>query len=364
VNTKVCCLVAAFAVPIAAQAQSSVTLYGILDSGLEFLTNSNKTSSSQISLQAGNYYGNRWGILGREDLGGGLVAFFNLESGFSINDGTASQSGRLFGRRAYIGLKDDGAEIRLGRLRSLLYEDGVHFDPNALSTYAADSHDLGFVTRPDNAVMLRKKVGNFTADFLYSFGYDSVAVPYGATSATASQGKLISGALTYSTVPFAITAIYEKIHGPLTSGAFGIGILSPVLTPKQSSSADRVERYMVATRWTLGNNSAYIGYRFLKATLDGVDRDVNMGYLGDRYNFSPSWSASATVYHSRVSGMDIRPTTAVVDVEHFLSKRTSIYLNTSYVFNTKLSTLGVHAGGQTLPGKNQFGTQLGVVHRF
>src|SRR5690349_22274575 len=79
---------------VAAHAQSSVTLYGVIDAGLSY-TNHAKTaaggSSSLTKFDDGVAQGSRWGIKGSEDLGGGLKAIFTLENGFSIANGTLGQ---------------------------------------------------------------------------------------------------------------------------------------------------------------------------------------------------------------------------------------------------------------------------------
>ncbi|WP_414693471.1 porin, partial [Paraburkholderia madseniana] len=84
----------------AAHAQSSsVTLYGVIDVGLDFTNNSG--GKQLFKMQDGTYdgmYGSRWGLKGEEDLGGGLKAVFKLENGFNLNNGTLGQGGREFGR--------------------------------------------------------------------------------------------------------------------------------------------------------------------------------------------------------------------------------------------------------------------------
>jgi predicted porin len=85
------------------QAQSSVTLYGVVDAGIEYLNHAVASTGtvapgakghSLVALQSGNQSGSRWGLRGIEDLGGGLKSLFVLESGFSIDTGTSTQSGR------------------------------------------------------------------------------------------------------------------------------------------------------------------------------------------------------------------------------------------------------------------------------
>ena len=85
-----------------AHAQSSVTLYGVMDAG--FLYSNNTGGSKQYAMQAGWLQGNRWGMLGTEDLGAGYKAIFRLEGGYSPLTGALGQGGALFGRQAYVWL--------------------------------------------------------------------------------------------------------------------------------------------------------------------------------------------------------------------------------------------------------------------
>src|SRR6201992_3012784 len=89
----------------AAHAQSSVTLYGIIDAGLTYTNN--QGGSHNFKETSGSINGSRWGMRGSEDLGGGLKAIFTLENGFNITNGTLGQGGREFGRQAFVGLSSD-----------------------------------------------------------------------------------------------------------------------------------------------------------------------------------------------------------------------------------------------------------------
>src|SRR5580692_10025460 len=94
-----------------AHAQNSVTLYGVIDTGMAFVHNVANPSiknanTNQVASVNSSLSGNRWGMRGSEDLGGGLGAIFQLESGFKPSTGTSSQGGRLFGRQAFVGLSD------------------------------------------------------------------------------------------------------------------------------------------------------------------------------------------------------------------------------------------------------------------
>ena len=103
-------------------AQSSVTLYGLIDeSRFEAVSNvpvAGKTGGgTQYALDAINgLNGTRWGLRGTEDLGGGLAAIFTLENGFDLNTGKLGQGGAEFGRQAFVGLSSSRfGTLTLGR---------------------------------------------------------------------------------------------------------------------------------------------------------------------------------------------------------------------------------------------------------
>ena len=83
-------------------AQSSVTLYGIIDEG--FNINTNAGGQHLYNLSSSVIQGTRFGLRGAEDLGSGLKAIFTLENGFDVNTGKLGQGGLMFGRQAYVGV--------------------------------------------------------------------------------------------------------------------------------------------------------------------------------------------------------------------------------------------------------------------
>jgi predicted porin len=109
-------VLSAFAAPVFAQ--SSVTLYGVIDEGLNYTNNVSTATGghSAWQMQSGYAQGSRWGLKGAEDLGGGLKAIFQLENGFNASNGGLGQSGRMFGRQAFVGLSQEQyGTLTLGR---------------------------------------------------------------------------------------------------------------------------------------------------------------------------------------------------------------------------------------------------------
>jgi predicted porin len=104
----------AFAIAATAHAQSSVTLYGLIDAGLTYTNNQGGRSNFQET--SGSVNGSRFGLRGSEDLGGGLKAVFVLENGFNIANGKLGQNGLEFGRQAFVGLSSEQfGTVTLGR---------------------------------------------------------------------------------------------------------------------------------------------------------------------------------------------------------------------------------------------------------
>lgn len=104
---------------LCAHAQSSVTLYGILDAGIAYIHNSGG-QSSQWKMSTGNISENEWGLKGTEDLGGGITATFDVESGFNLATGEMNEGNRLFGRQAY---RSQFTDIRHRHARSSVRRD-------------------------------------------------------------------------------------------------------------------------------------------------------------------------------------------------------------------------------------------------
>ena len=89
----------------AAQAQS-VNLYGVLDAGIESVSNV-EPAGGRITRMPSNtgILPSRVGMRGKEDLGAGLSAIYTLEMGFAPDTGASGQGGRLFGRQSFVGLR-------------------------------------------------------------------------------------------------------------------------------------------------------------------------------------------------------------------------------------------------------------------
>ncbi|MCM3500181.1 porin, partial [Staphylococcus capitis] len=131
----------AAATPAAAFAQTSVTLYGRIDGGIEYLNHiaTPNGSKSRWSAESGDWGTSMFGLKGVEDLGGGLSTVFNLETAFQVMNGQTG-GGRMWSRRAYVGLKSNTwGQLQAGR-NLFIDSDGVwEFDPFVQQAFSSAS---------------------------------------------------------------------------------------------------------------------------------------------------------------------------------------------------------------------------------
>jgi predicted porin len=195
-HPKALCALALLAAAGAAQAQSSVTVYGILDaavrysSGLDAAYNGSATSSAAVNSGINNT--SRFGLRGTEDLGGGLKAVFTLESGINLDTGAQANATKLFDRAASVGLQGDWGTATFGRQTTVLADTvgavdplGVRFasfNPN-VAIAALNAHRLAIEYGPagsttgayrlDNSVKYVGRFGDFTVRAMHAFGEQS-----------------------------------------------------------------------------------------------------------------------------------------------------------------------------------------------
>lgn len=344
-----------------AYAQSSVTLYGVVDAGIEY-TNKNVSANGNhnlFAMQSGNQSGSRWGLRGVEDLGGGLKGIFVLESGFNVDDGKSGQSNRLFGRNAYVGLQNQFGTLTLGRQQTTFYDFGLLYDPMAISTrYSITATAPEYAFRADNAVKYTGTFGGLTTSAFYSFTKDGNETPGNFTN-----GREYGFLASYAAGPFSVGAAYDQSNG--------LG----------GSSSQLIRRATVAGTYAFGPAKIYAGYRYAKAynnaTLPGAagaqNTASNLGWVGLGYQLTPALSLSGAAYYQNLRNAKANPWQFVTTADYALSKRTDVYASATYILNkganSALSVNGfndqISSGNPTVQtGGNQFGGIVGVRHKF
>ncbi|WP_313622217.1 porin [Achromobacter sp.] len=231
-----------------AQAETSVTLYGIIDTGIGY--NDVKASikdaagntiarvdGSRFGMINGVQNGSRWGLRGSEDLGDGLRAVFQLESGFNSGNGNSAQGGRLFGRQATVGLASDSwGQLDFGRQTNIASKYFGSIDPFGAGFGQANigvGLSAANTQRYDNMVMYQTpSFSGFQFGVGYSFSADDTntgraatattpAVPSQVGFRTADNTRAITTGLRYVNGPLNVALTYDQLNASnnLPSGA-------------------------------------------------------------------------------------------------------------------------------------------------
>ena len=340
-------------------AQSSVTLYGIVDTGVAYYNHAAGGGSFVGVPSITGEVPSRFGLRGSEDLGGGLKALFSLESGFAPGTGTLGYGGRLMGRTANVGLSTSYGTVLLGRQFNMTYYALAYGDIIGPSLHSFANFDPYVANaRSDNSVSYTGKFGGLTVGATYSFGRDA-AGPAGP-SATNCGGqvpgdylacKQFTGMLAYEGANYGLAGSYDQMRG-------GKGASAPLTSSAFTDTHTVVDAYYRVAQARLGAGWVH---RIVNAAAASMRSDVY--FAGINYVPAPQWSLDAQVSHYIAHGIS-NATLIAARVNYLLSKRTFVYALAGYMVNSQTSAVSVAAGGTVAPGVNQTGAMLGIQHRF
>lgn len=346
---------ATLCVATVASAQSSVTLFGVIDTSFQRISNSGGASVSQIA-NGGSRLGNRVGFRGREDLGGDMWAGFWLEAGFNPDTGLGSATnsnnqpsgagtpgGLTFNRRSTVSLGGNWGEIRVGRDLAPHYLPLLHFDQFNGNGVGASLTNRILITGSaaiyvSNAVQyFTPRVSGFQGHISHFRGENP------SNAANADEGTGTGVRLNYADGPLTAAIAFGRTDGPSgikykqdsLGAAYNFG---PVTVMGQLS---RNEAGPAATR----------GY--------ALAAYVPVGVGGVRAQYSQVTSDNGP-------GVDPRSRKLAIGYLHNLSKRTTLYTTFATVRNSNGSRQPVAATGAGSPAANEGsrGFDVGIVHAF
>lgn len=364
-----------------AQAQSSVTMYGIIDESIAFTHNNG--GQNALQMVGGNLQGDRWGLKGSEDLGGGLKAVFQLENGFNPSNGKLGQGGLEFGRQAFVGLSSSNlGTLTLGRQYAP--------DTDLVQGITGDNYGSIFATpgdvdnydndvRIDNAVKYTSPViAGVQGEVLYGFG--NVAGSVGS-------GRAWGAALAYTMGPVALAGSYQYynggnvLSGVRTYSGAGDSIYNSIVN-EGYSSASSVKIARVAGQYTIGPVVAGASFSNSQYTADAAStftstEKYNSAAAFAAYNFTPALTTAVGYSYTKSSGDSSAKYDQVsLTVDYNLSKRTDVYLCGAWQRasgtvrapdGTGIVDAQTSFGSYGIDGANQ-GTQtytaVGIRHRF
>jgi predicted porin len=323
----------------AAAAQSSVTLFGVIDVAARY-TKANGQDTKQLSNDGSS--SSRIGVRGVEDLGGGLKAGFWLEGALAADTGTADST-RFWGRRASVSLMGDFGEVRLGRGKTstrLVVDDFDVYTTTGLGdvtrTYSLLGSGIDTFNRADNLVQyfLPADLGGVYGSFDvaagegtdgkksyggrlgYKAGDLNVAGGYQTTDVQNSKFKQLSLGASYDFKVVKVSGLYSQLKfGSRKQNVYTIGAVVPV-TAAGSVTA-----------------------QYTKAETNGTADAAAVGVRGDAQAFS-------------------------IGYQHNLSKRTALYTTASIIDNDNSNFRVANNAVAAVAGGKSGGIDVGIKHSF
>jgi len=351
----------------AAQAQSSVTLYGSLDAGIAYVNNAlgSNVWEQSSSLLSNTYFGLR----GAEDLGGGNKAIFRLESGFSLSNGGFAAGGTMFNRQAYVGLSNNEyGTLTLGRQ----YDSVVDYlSPMSLAGQAGVVNLAAHPLNNDN-VGAQYSLNNTVKYESVNYAGFHFGGLYGFSNAPGqfANGRAWSVGAGYENGPFKLAAAYDQTNN--NPGAFNAGGAAA-----NDSLASGVRRtFGVGGNYAFGPGTVGVLWTHTKLQDAFLVNGANMRFdnveVNGTYGLTPSLAVvgNYTYTFSRAAGSGESSTprwhSATLAVDYSLSKRTDIYLAAAYQHGNN-DALGLVSIAGALPASStnsQVAATTGLRHRF
>ncbi|MEI5996630.1 porin [Paraburkholderia bengalensis] len=369
-----------------AHAQSSVTLYGLIDTGLVYTNNQQGHSNWQMLSSATQ--NTVFGLKGSEDLGGGLHAVFKLEQGFLLNNGAQAFSGDAFGSQVWVGLQSDPyGTLTFGRQFDVM-NDLVGPLTAEFNTWGGSmaAHPFENDNLAANSVVVNNTV-KYTSPVYRGITFATMYA-FSNKAGDFSNNRSYGFGLSYAMGPVNLAAGYLQFNNAGNEGG--------AITASDTSANFIAERQRI---WSLGGNYTYgpatVGLVWSHTQLDNVAGVFSFGtgsYLGAndssagtlngslrldnyevnaKYALTPALSVSGayTYTHGAYNGSSPGWNTAMLQTDYAVSKRTDFYLEGVYqnVHGAPAGTVLSHAMINTLSPSStdtQVAVTVGLRHAF
>ncbi|MGN6315591.1 porin [Trinickia sp.] len=389
-RSRLALIAALSAASCGAYAQSNVTLYGILDEGLGFVSNSG--GKHLYSMSSGNMQGNRWGLRGTEDLGGNLKAIFVIENGFDPSTGKLGQGGLEFGRQAYVGLSGDFGAVTLGRQYDSVvdYVGRLEFGDQfggSITAHTGDIDNFNNSYRVNNAIKFKSaSYRGLTFGGLYSLG---------GIAGQPGRNQIYSLGAGYTNGPLTLGVGYLNVRNPNVSffgnstagtvSATTSNVTSPVYAGYGSANTYQVigagGSYQLGAA-TIGATYSNIKFASLGSSyaspFAGQTATFNNGEVSLLYRATPALLLGTAYDYTRGGQLQGRSAAqyhqASVGIDYFLSKRTDLYAVGVYqrALGDTLSTSGTTivpavasiSGLTASANRNQLAVRVGIRSKF
>jgi predicted porin len=369
---------------VAAHAQSSVSLYGVLDAGITYTSNVGGHAAWQQT--SGGIDQSRWGLKGSEDLGNGLKAIFTLESGFNLNNGKFANNNNLFNRQSFVGLSSNYGTVTLGRQYDA--EQDYLAPLTATGSWGGTSfaHYGNFDNLSTNGGVAVNNSIKFTSANYAGFTFGGT---YGFSNQAGrfanNREYSVGAAYQYQGLHFA--AAYVQQNNPLGNGngasdsssiggTFGNTVLSNLsggTVPSIGNFRQRV--YGAGVSYAFG--AAQAGFVWTQARADNAQVPVSVHQnnyeVNAKYNLTPALGLGVayTFTDQNESAFAVEQSQQIHQIgaqaDYSLSKRTDVYAQVAYqhAHGTGASAWIYNANtGGVSSSNNQTAATIGLRHRF
>jgi predicted porin len=364
-----------------AHAQSSVTLYGVLDSGLLYQSTSaatfQPTARNQghvYELKDGGIYSSFWGLKGSEDIGGGYKITFKLQGTFNTTNGKSGLSDTpgataLFNQYATIGATGPFGTFDAGRqIVPMIYAmaetdvRGAQYFGSILTAWLGINQAAGWPGTSTNAPIGALYDSNALVYTSPKFYGTTLALEYapGGVAGQFQGGTRESAVLKYSNYGLNLSAVYYNGHD---TNPFPLTYPAAPATPATGEDNNRF--YYFGAMYTISGFSVSASYAIARnpSKSNSVDFEMASGGLG--YQFNPFFKITSGYYYLKDRNNSANHSSEfAVGAEYNLSTRTRVYAQVGYVNNKGTMNQTIIYGAPVAPGVSTTAAMLGIRHNF
>lgn len=339
-------------------AQSTVTLYGVLDNG--FVYQSSSGSNSAVRAVPGGLFATRYGFKGSEDIGGGLHVNFQLEQAFSGQTGAATNPAEAFNRLAFVGLSGGFGEVRFGLQNSPQYDVlQAAMDPSWVKSIASPMNNFnGLIIRANNGI-------SYYTPTYYGLNAKFMVALRDSSNGSGNGIGFYNVVLQYINGPLNVAAGYERGDEP-SVGAGG----SYTLTGGASAGPGAVMNvFNVGASYAIGANRIWLAFHTENLTHTPKYLQHDVYQISDSYQLSPFALLSLMYGYARDrTGAGDNAQQLGLLFEYSLSKSTELYTAAGFIQNRNKAAYTLsgtaYSGLALTPGTNTRGIGVGLVHKF
>ena len=364
-----------------AYAQSSVTLYGVIDSGLLYQSTSAATFLPHApnlghvyQLKDGGIFSSFWGIKGSEDIGGGYRINFKLQGVFNSMNGKFGLSDTpgttaIFNQFATIGASGPFGTIDMGRqIIPMIYAmaetdvRGAQYFGSILTAWLGVNQAAGWPGTSTNAPIGALYDSNAVVYRSPKFFGTSLALEYapGGVAGQFQGGTRESAVLKFSNYGLNLSAVYYNGHD---TNPFPITY--PVAPAAAATGLDNNRFYYLGAMYTIAGFSVSGSYGIGKNPANSNTADFEMISGGLGYQFNPRFKVTSGYYYLKDRNHSANHSSEFsVGAEYSLSTRTSAYAQVGYVDNKGTMNQTIIYGAPVAPGVSTTAAMIGIRHTF